>query len=387
MRRRGRSLAVALLCVLGACEFGEHPVAPTGARPVVHAVLNPFVATYTVLVEELLTGRVDVDSDLPFVEVDPIRSGSGVPINDARVMIYDEFGDSARGTEDVLATGGTGVYRFTNAFNPSNGSSLPLSPGVRYTLRITTPDGVIVTGSTLIPEGVDTAGFVFMGFNKDTDTLRLSWPAVPGAKSYLLRVNTPRGPYHIFTDSLDIRLPGSLRDFFNDGLPSVFVAGFSQTLQLSAIDTNFYDYYRSQNNPFTGTGLINHLQGGTGLFGSLVPLKALSLETVATQDLPVEGRFEGNPSFASSAPAVMTLYVDSRWGKLAQITGNYEREALPGRRGVIGFLNGSSISLAFLREQLASDTSETFSGTLFGSDSIVGTSRATGERIVYRKVP
>ena len=387
MRRRNLLAIGVLLGALGGCEFGGHPVAPPTARPLVHAVLNPGAASFAVLVEEMLTGRVDIDTDVPFVESDPIRTGSGVPINGARVIIFNSFGDSAVGAEEFSTEGGTGVYRFSNAFNPSSGNSLLITPGATYRLRVTTPSGAVVTGSTTVPEGLDTAAFIFRAFNRDTDTLFLDWPHVQGAKTYLVRVNTPRGPYHIFTDSSNIRLPGSLRDFFNERLPSVFVPGFDQTVQVSAIDTNFYDYYRSQNNPFTGSGLINHLEGGTGLFGSVVTQRMLAVETTANQDLPVEGFYEGSPGFASAAPSRMNLYVDAKHNNLAVITGNYERDALPGRRGLIGFQDGSSITLAFLREQLASDTTATFKGTLYGADSIVGTIRATGESIVYRKVP
>jgi len=382
------ALAAAALCAATACEFNEHPVAPTASRAIVHAVLNPNASTYTVLVEELLTGQVDIDTDIPFQEADPIRTGSGEPIHNALVVIRNAFGDSAIGVEDQLPTGGTGVYRFTADVSfPGNPSALALYPGVSYELRVETPSGAVVTGSTTIPLGVWQGASFPTPFNRDSDTLSLSWTGAQGEKTYLLRVNTPRGPYHIFTDSLSIHLPGSLRNFFSERLPSVFVPGFTQTLQISAIDINLYDYYRSQNNPFTGSGLINHLEGGTGLFGSLVPLKMLTVETTAGQELPVEGQYVGSPGFTSGAPATMSLYVDARHGDLALITGNYERESLPGRRGLIGFLDGSSIGMAFLREELASDTTATFSGTLYGRDSIVGTVRATGERLVYLKVP
>ena len=387
MGKCSRLFAVLLVAAFTGCEFGAHPVAPPSARPIVHAVLNPGAASYAVLVEEMLTGRVDIDTDVPFVESDPIRTGSGVPINGAQVVIFNVFGDSAIGAEEFSTEGGTGVYRFSNAFNPASSNSLLITAGATYRLKVTTPAGAVVTGSTTVPEGLDTAAFIFRQFNRDNDTLFLDWPHVQGAKTYLIRVNTPRGPYHIFTESTYIRLPGSLRDFFSERLPSVFVPGFDQTIQVSAIETNFYDYYRSQNNPFTGSGLINHLEGGTGLFGAIVTQRMLAVETVANQDLPVEGFYEGSPGFASAAPSEMMLYVDARHRNLAVITGNYERAALPGRRGVIGFQDGTAISLAFLREQLASDTTATFNGTLYGADSIVGTIRATGERIVYRKVP
>ena len=58
--------------------------------------------------------NVDIDTDVPFQESDPIRTGSGVPIHNAVVVIKTIDGDSAIGVEEVLVTGPTGVYRFTN---------------------------------------------------------------------------------------------------------------------------------------------------------------------------------------------------------------------------------------------------------------------------------
>ncbi len=386
--RLWRVIALPMVCLTAACEFDARVVAPTARRDIVHSVLNPSAPSYAVLVEELLTGRVSVDKDVPFREDDPIATGSGIPIGGAQVVMFNESGDSAVGFEIILAIGlanrSTGVYRFQNVTSVS-ASALRLFPGARYYLRVTTPAGDVITGSTVIPDASSERLPESIRFNRDTDTLRLAWARARGAKSYLIRVNSPRGPYHIFTDSLNIRLPGSLRNFFAEYLPSVFVPGFTQTLQLSAIDSNFYDYYRSANNPFTGTGLINHLRGGSGLFGALVPLETRSLVTVANQDEPIEGEYLAELTFASGAPNRLTLYVESQRGPLAQITGNYDRQSTIEGGGVIGFKNGSAITLAFLNENLASDTLSTFAGTLYGSDSIVGTIRSVEERIVYRK--
>ena len=385
MRALRLGVLAALILPIVACEFDERAVAPTEGKLIVHAVLNPYASEYKVLVEELLTGRVDVDPDVPFRDFDPIATGSGIPVEGATVIIYNAFGDSAVGIEDELETRSTGVYRFLNSTSTTQ-SAMQLVPGNTYQLKITTPSGDLVTGRTTIPNAIPGPTALPLTFNRDMDTLRLSWEPALAARTYLLRVNSPRGPYHMITDSQSIRLPGSLRDFFTEGLPSVFVPGFRQTLQVSAIDTNFYDYYRSQNNPFTGSGLINHLVGGTGLFGSLVPLETRAIITVANQDAPIEGEYTATVAFASNAPNRLSLYIESKRGSLAQITGNYDRQGTVEGGGVLGFQNGSNISLVFLREQLASDTLATYSGRLFGSDSIVGDFPPTGERIVYRKV-
>jgi hypothetical protein len=384
MHARSRLLMAVLLLGLSACEFDEHLVAPSAKQIVVHSVLNPAAEQYVVLVEELLTGRVDINTDEPFRDVDPIASGSGIPVADAHVVIYNAAGDSAVGTEDLLSSRSTGVYRFFNA-DGTDPAALRIVPGAQYFLKVETPSGTVVTGSTVIPQAAGADPGATIQFNRDTDTLRLTWAPSGGAKTYLIRVNSPRGPYHIFTDSTDIRLPGSLRDFFNERLPSVFVPGFTQELLVAAIDTNFYDYYRSQNNPFTGSGLINKLQGGAGLFGSFVPVAPRTIVTIANQEQPVEGEYFATVAFASSAPNRVTLYIDSQRGNQATLTGNYDRQTSIEGGGVLGFQNGTTVSLAFLRENLASDTLMTFSGTRFGGDSIVGEIPATAERIVYRK--
>ena len=384
MRPTMRLVWTALLAGVVGCEFDEHLVAPSAPRVIVHSVLNPAAEEYLVLVEELLTGRVDIDTEEPFRDFDPIASGSGIPVAGATVLIYNSAGDSAVGSEDVLTTRSTGVYRFVNA-DGTDPSALRILPGERYFLRVTTPAGAVVTGSTVIPGAVSADAGGTVTFNRDTDTLRLVWPRSTGAKTYLIRINSPRGPYHIFTDSLHVRLPGSLRDFFSELLPSVFVPGFTQELLVAAIDTNFYDYYRSQNNPFTGSGLINHLQGGSGLFGSFIPIAPRTVITVANQEEPVEGEYVATVAFASSAPNRLSLYIESKRGSQATLTGNYDRQASIEGGGVLGFQNGTAVSLAFLRENLAGDTLSTFTGQRFGGDSIVGELRATGERLVYRK--
>ena len=42
---------------------------------------------------------------------------------------------------------------------------------------------------------------------------------------------------------------------------------------MSAVDSNYYDYYSRSADFFTGVGPVNHLSGGVGVFGSIVELK------------------------------------------------------------------------------------------------------------------
>ena len=78
-----------------------------------------------------------------------------------------------------------------------------------------------------------------------------------GARSYFVRVETPYGPRAFFTDDTRVRLSGDLRNADADGLPRVFIPGFPQAVTVSAVDSNYYDWFRTHNDVLSGTGLLN----------------------------------------------------------------------------------------------------------------------------------
>ena len=96
---------------------------------------------------------------------------------------------------------------------------------------------------------------------------------MPGARSYFVRVETPYGPLSFFTESTFVRLPGTLRNADVLSLPHVFIPGFPQTVTVSAVDSNYYDWYRTRNDAISGEGLVSRVKGGIGVFGSLVRLR------------------------------------------------------------------------------------------------------------------
>ena len=152
---------------------------------------------------------------------------------------------------------------------------------MRYQLRVRTPDGAVVTGTTVIPDIAPVgAGARLDLFNRDRDSLRLTWRDVAGARAYLVRVESPFGAFLLFTDSTHITLKGDLRNYFASSLQRVFIPGFRQRVSVAAVDSNFFDYYRSRNDPFTGSGIINNLEGGIGLFGAAVNISARTLDVV-----------------------------------------------------------------------------------------------------------
>ena len=332
---------------------------------VVHGVLNPSSLTQVVLLERSLTGAATVH-DGAFDPNNPIATGGGIPIRGAVVEITDESGRVVRGVEDKLAASGTGtgVYRFT--------FSLVLRSGTRYSLRVQTPEGETATASTRLPQPVATStGSLTRTFNRDHDTLTIAWNAATLVRAYAVRVESPFGPFFLFTDSTGFRMTGDTRNIFSPNLERVFIPGFRQDAMIAAVDSNFYDYYRTNNDPFTGSGIINRINGGIGVFGSLVSLSTGTLTVVADQTEPIEGRFRLTPAVTDpSAPATITLYVESKSTRADvpdALSGRYTTTGPNSRTdGIVGQQSGTHIVLAILANQLATDTVDVFTGELSG---------------------
>jgi hypothetical protein len=350
-------------------------------------VLNPSATSQVVLVERTLSGAVTIP-DTAFDAIDPIVSGGGIPVSGALVEIMDTTGTTVRGVEDRTVNAdhrGAGVYRFPLGFG-----SLRL--GMRYRLHVHTPDGEDVTASTQIPAPAVTASGGFTrSFNRDRDTLLVQWNRAPIARSYGVRVETPFGPFFLFTDSTRFRMTGDVRNLFAGDLQRVFIPGFRQDMLVAAVDSNFYDYYRSNNDPFTGTGIISRVQGGLGLFGSLVSLNSGTLTVVANQTDPIEGRFRlTSAGIGAQVANQFTLYVESKATREdlpAALSGRYVTPA-PNSRGdgILGQQIGTSVTLALLLNQLSGDTVDVFTGELRG-DTLTGRYRKSGGTAVFLRSP
>ncbi len=387
MRRLCRTVALiacgAIAFGASACTFDERRVATGEDRPVVHAVLNAGTLEQSVLVERTLTGRIAVSDDSASSVDDPIVSGGGVPINGARVTITGPDGTVATAIETlvrrttVAEPAGTGMYVFLNSNPlPSQGgvrpagfgatNQLPILPGGRYRLRVELPDGRVTTGQTLVPGTPSTSvapPFDVSTFNRDTDTLRLRWTPVPGARAYALRIESVYGAFFLFTDSAAIDLTGELRNLFAERLPRVFQAGFTQNVYVSAVDTSYFDYYRTRNDPFTGSGIINRLSGGIGLFGSWVPILSRALFVRANDRDPIDGRY-----FANDGPRgqeLLRIWADGRGNGVTEVTGAY-RLAGNEQYGLIGTLTGETIRLRAIDNRDTRYTYAVLEGTLRG---------------------
>ena len=380
-------LGTTALLLFAACTFDEKAVAVQPPQIVVHAVLDPGTQEQEVLVERTLSGAVNVFDDMRFDSDDPINTGGGVPVAGAEVTITGPDGP-VRGYESLVpgrpSSYASGRYIVVMGPGPVSGAP-PLRRGVRYQLRVQTPDGVVVTGTSIVPDFPPAGASTRLDlFNRDRDSVRVVWPKVRGARSYLVRAETPFGAFLLFTDSTSITLKGDLRNYFATSLQRVFIPGFRQRVTIAAVDSNFFDYYRSRNDPFTGSGIINNLEGGIGMFGAAV--------NVATRTLDVgqdtrEPAFEGLWDVAlttRNVAEVLRVYVETP-GDPAALSGWYARNRGSAVfDGMIGTRTNGKVVLEFLANQAAVDTVAVFSGEQRG-DSLVGGFVGVPGRVVFLK--
>jgi len=306
---------------------------------IVQAVLSldsAAVAQY-VVVERSITGTTTIPDQ------DSLRGPPRppLPLSGARVVVTRDDGDSLVFAEipDTL-----GVYKVDWT------QSLPfLQPGREYRLRVTTLDGRTVRGRTRMPFPPVVTGLPPDGarFSRDRDTLRVSWSGAQFSKGVYIQVR-PRDVARIvrmvlFTDSASFMIPGRLPfPLPGDSLPpDVWIAGTRATFTVAAMDTTFFGFFRSANDPFTGTGFINSLEGGLGVFGALAPVNR-TYDVVADVDHPWEGRYTLSTTILGDAhtqdielfvtrdrpsPVLISALADSAGGALGprfEATGNVD---------------------------------------------------------------
>ncbi|NUO38979.1 MAG: hypothetical protein HOQ19_08910 [Gemmatimonadaceae bacterium] len=382
--RSERIVGLTLLSLLcSACEIEKVSIPRTDSRVALHAVLSATAPSQVMLLERTRTGSVAVVGS-PFDAPDPIFTDAGITESNAFVRLVTPDGRTLIGLEDsaVRSDGkGFGVYRF----------DLPGSALVRggtYKLLVQTLAGENLSAETSVPGGAAADVAVSLTFDRSRDTALVEWPAAAGARSYFVRVETPFGPRAFFTDSTRVRLPGDLRNVDTDALRHVFIPGFPQAVTVSAVDSNYYDWYRSHNDAISGAGLVNRVQGGLGVFGSLVRLRYEQLTVVAPQSGPAAGTFVpvGSAQELSVSPYLqLQLYVESPAARSDQadaLSGRSQRRVGFGDPGcavcgILGTTRNGRIELALLRGWSATDTMEVFTGEIRG-DTIVGSYRGLG---------
>jgi S1-C subfamily serine protease len=150
-------------------------------------------------------------------------------------------------------------------------------------LRVETPDGQIVTGTTTVPGATavsvrlatDSATFEgqVLEMDRQRDTIRIAVDAI-FARALQVEVRWRDDPdevaVYLFSDTLGVALPGDLfNPFEGDSGKPVFEVGREYSLAVAVTDSNYYDFVRSASDPFTGRGFLNRLEGGIGVFGSV----------------------------------------------------------------------------------------------------------------------
>jgi hypothetical protein len=353
-------------------------------------VLSATAPTQVVVLERTRAGLVGIIGppvDLP----DPTVRDDGIAEMGAFVTLTTPGGQTLVAREDATVNDGhgAGIYRFML-------SGAALDRDGTYRLSVRTTKGEVLSAETSVPTGAVATIAEQRRFDRTRDTVLIEWPAAPGARSYLVRVETPFGPRSFFTDSLRVRLGGDLRNVDVDALPRVFIPGFPQAVTVSAVDSNYYDWYRTHNDAFSAAGLINRVQGGIGVFGSLVRLRFEELEVVTPQTEQVAGRFRFVGTAVEQAASPYNgfeLYVESRAARADQgdaLSGRCEKRLFMGEtdpiRGVLGTATGSRVELAFLRRWSARDTVDTFSGEVRG-DTIAGRFRGVGGVVHFVRAP
>jgi hypothetical protein len=370
-----RSVALALLVFLAGCRIEEVEIPRTKPRVALHAVLSATAPSQVMLLERTRTGSVTIIGE-PFELENPFVNDEGIAEPGALATLVAPDGQVYTGREDLTPGGtGAGVYRF-----PLPGALLDRSGS--YRLTVVTTAGETLRSESAVPGGVAAEFAEDTTFDRAADTLLLAWPRSARARSYFVRVETPFGPRAFFTTDTSVRLTGELRNVNLSTLRHVFIPGYPQAVTVSAVDSNFYDWFRSQNGELSGEGLINRVEGGLGVFGSLVRLRFVALTVVAPQPEPIAGTFlfTGTPDEQLSAPySRLDLYVESQAAHADQddaLSGRYTRQMRLGDTGcavcgLLGTARGGHIELAFLRDWFASDTAEYMTGELRG-DTIVG---------------
>ena len=388
---RSNVLAPLALLALAACDLERVAIARTEARVALHGVLSASAPTQVVLLERTRNGSIRPYAP-PFDLGDPVVSDEGVAESDALVVLTTPSGQTLVAREDISTRSdakGAGIYRFS-----LDGAAL--ERGGSYRLSVRTTKGESLVAETTVPTGVPASVAASRLFDRARDTVTLQWPATAGARSYLVRIETPFGPRAFFTESTQVRLTGELRNVDQRQLVRVFIPGFPQAVTVSAVDSNFYDWYRTQNDALTGMGLINRVRGGMGVFGSLVRLRFEDVRVIAPQDEPEAGNFVavGDPAelLGNRYPS-FELYVESRSARSDQpdaLSGRAQRRRSLGETGcqTCGMLgasrDGRTIELYFLNAWSATDTTEVLTGEIRG-DTIVGSFRGFGGIVHFVK--
>ncbi|MDH3458463.1 MAG: hypothetical protein OER90_16595 [Gemmatimonadota bacterium] len=380
MMRRGGVLAVALVAT--ACEFGEITVPEGEPLVIVQAIMRPDLARQWVLVEQTLSGSMVIDSNsiqipgdapqLPLIGATVTVTNRSDPADPCGVTTFTEN----PGVPDIPVA--AGVY-----WSPVGCPTM--AAGDTLELLVTTSDGRVVSGVSEVPgvrsflmrvasDSVVVPG-PMLELNRDVDTLKVS-AAVLAGRTLQLEVRRPDvlgvsvPGFWFVVDSTAITVPGDLPDiisvFFSDTVsgipdefPPVFAAGRYYSVTVALGDDRYFDFVRSGNIPPSGRGFVNNLEGGLGVFGSLVAATN-QVRIVGNVDDDREGRYQlsgtllGVPVDAQLELYVATAEADST-GLSSFVTGQWLHGLID--ESADGTFRGDTLELVIVqRESAVSDS-------------------------------
>ena len=381
-------LLVGCSVLISGCDLKEVVVPVGEPTVVVQAVMRPDLNQQFVVLERSFTGAVDPED----FEIGDIPTGGfpRTPIEGALVQVsnLDLANDPCGSTVDFPnEPEGSGLFTLPGVYWAPP-SCPTMRPGDRLMLRVETPDGEVVTGTTEVP-GMDGASMVVGSesvvfdngdtteFNRDRDTLRVTVQASVGRllQVEVLRTGDLDGFFgedlddgvKILADTTAVALPGDLIDLFEPGTgDDVFRGGRRYVITVALTDLNFFDFTRSRSSQFTGRGFINRLTGGIGVFGSLVA-RSTTILTTADFDDPREGVYRLTGRLQGvSIDATLTVYLarsvdstefsaflDGDWLRLVDAT--WEPWVVE-QRDLDGEFVGESLSARLLQPSLPAPT-------------------------------
>jgi len=318
--------ALALCLVLSACELDEITISQAQPVVVVHGVINVGQPMQFVILEQSLTGRSSQHywSGL----VPPAPAGEGIPIEGADVTLtYHGTRPCVQPTVRLherppVELGDLGIVA-SGTYATSELCSL--SPGDSVELRVEALNGEVVRGMTVIPGArsinihTRSGSGANLVLDRTTDSVWIDVdPVSARALAFELARDRFRTPYEydqynytLTTDTMGMVFAGDLRSFEDeDDGTAVFVPGQYLTLTVAVADTNYYDFVRSFSNPLTGRGFINHLQGGVGVFGSVLTSERY-LSITDNQDDEREGLYRISGTLDSADVEItLDLYLE-----------------------------------------------------------------------------
>jgi hypothetical protein len=390
-RRDTLGALVVSLCALAGCDLGADLVSPVETPIVVlHAVLTPDGFGQSLLLERAWDGRHNVLFGLPsttppfqfeYDPANPIVSGGGIPELLADIDITTPSGVTVKAMEPRTPSGestGGGQY-----FVPLGG--MVIAAGGRFAVHVKTTSGRELFASTTVPHFLPSVPLLPVAFDRIRDTLQIRWNSVPGARAYQVVIESVFANVRLFTESTFVRLTGEIRNVNAEGLPRTFIPGFQQRVAVLAVDSNYYDYYRTSSSSLTGTGIVSRVEGGIGIFGAAIPIARRRLDVTGTFRLPPEGAYR---YLGSAADSIRTLIVGLTLNVLGDpsssrvaVSGSYRARPLavfPVFTDTAGAFLGErwrdSLVLAFLSRQRLRDTIDVFRARIAG-DTLIGSYR------------